>query len=76
MLSECRCLKMIYHMPWILTDHLTKRKNKHLPYRFGKFDTYKVEDSKLITYGSMELIKQKDELCKELIVQALLTITE
>ena len=49
----------------ILQDHLTQRKNKHLPYRNVKFDKYRNKVNKWITHGFINSIKQRDTLYQE-----------
>ena len=41
-------------------DHLTKLKDKHLPYKFTKFNKYKHKGSNWITRGVLNSIKYRD----------------
>ena len=43
-------------------DHLTKLKEKHLPYKFVKFNKYRHKSNKWITHGILRSIKYRDKL--------------
>ena len=47
-------------------DHLTKLKDKHLPYKFIKFNKYKHKGSNWITRGVLNSIKYRDGIYKNL----------
>ena len=47
-------------------DHLTKLKDKHLPYKFIKFNKYKHKGSNWITRGVLNSIKYRDGIYKHL----------
>ena len=47
-------------------NHLTKLKDKHLPYKFIKFNKYKHKDSNWITRGVLNSIKYRDGIYKNL----------
>ena len=44
----------------ILHDHLTTMKDKHLPYKFEKFNKHKHKSNKWISYGIIRSIKTRD----------------
>ena len=44
-----------------MIDHITKIKNKHLPYRFVKFNKHRHKSNKWITYG---IIISHKKLCR------------
>ena len=46
----------------ILHDHLTKMKNKHLPFKFEKFHKHKHKNSKWICFGIIRSIKTRDAM--------------
>ena len=46
----------------ILHDHITKMKNKHLPFKFEKFHKHKHKNSKWISFGIIRSIKTKDAM--------------
>ena len=50
----------------IIHDHLTYLKNKHLPFKFVKFNKYKHKGNKWITAGVLRSIKYRDKLYKAL----------
>ena len=50
----------------IIHNHLTYLKNKHLSFKFVKFDKYKHKDNKGITAGVLRSIKYRDKLYKAL----------
>ena len=49
-----------------LLDTITSLKNKHLPYRFVKFNKHKHKDSKWITYSIIKSIKTRDMMYHKL----------
>ena len=46
----------------ILHDHITKIKNKHLPFKFEKFHKHKHKNSKWISFGIIRSIKTRDAM--------------
>ena len=44
----------------ILHDHLTIMKDKHLPYKFEKFNKHKHKNNKWISFGIIRFIKTRD----------------
>ena len=50
----------------IIRNHLTYLKNKHLPFKFVKFNIYKHKSNKWITAGVLRSIKYRDKLYKAL----------
>ena len=44
----------------ILHDHLTIMKDKHLPYKFEKFNKHKHKNNKWISLGIIRSIKTRD----------------
>ena len=44
----------------ILHDHITKMKNKHLPFKFEKFHKHKHKKNKWISFGILRSIKTRD----------------
>ena len=46
----------------ILHDHITKMKNKHLPFKFEKFHKHKHKNSKWISFGIIRSIKTRDAM--------------
>ena len=50
----------------IIHNHLTHLKNKHLPFKFVKFNKYKHKSNKWITAGVLRSIKCRDKLYKAL----------
>ena len=46
----------------ILYDHITKMKNKHLPFKFEKFHKHKHKNSKWISFGIIRSIKTRDAM--------------
>ena len=50
----------------IIHNHLTYFKNKHPPFKFVKFNTYKHKGNKWITAGVLRSIKYRDKLYKAL----------
>ena len=50
----------------IIHNHLTHIKNKHLPFKFVKFNKYKHKSNKWITAGVLRSIKYRDKLYKAL----------
>ena len=44
----------------ILHDHLTIMKDKHLPYKFEKFNKHKHKNNKWISFGIIRSIKTRD----------------
>ena len=50
----------------IIHNHLTHLKNKHLPFKFVKFNKYKHKSNKWITAGVLRSIKYREKLYKAL----------
>ena len=46
----------------LLIDTICKLKEKHLPYRFVKFDKHKHKDNKWMTYSIINSIKKRDQM--------------
>ena len=46
----------------ILHDHITKRKEKHLPFKFEKFNKHKHNNNKWISFGIIRSIKTRDAM--------------
>ena len=46
----------------VLHDHITKMKNKHLPFKFEKFHKHKHKNSKWISFGIIRSIKTRDAM--------------
>ena len=46
----------------ILHDHITRMKNKHLPFKFEKFHKHKHKNSKWISFGIIRSIKTRDAM--------------
>ena len=49
-----------------LTNHITVAKQKHLPYRFVKFNKHRHKDKKWITNEIIDQIKRRDNLYQSL----------
>ena len=50
----------------ILHETLTKLKDKHLPYKFVKFNKHRHKNNKWITYGIIRSIKYRDKMYRDL----------
>ena len=46
----------------ILHDHITKMKEKHLPFKFEKFNKHKHKNNKWISFGIIRSIKTRDAM--------------
>ena len=46
----------------ILHDHITKMKNKHLPFKFEKFEKHKHKNNKWTSFGVIRSIETRDAL--------------
>ena len=49
-----------------LIQHITEIKNKHLPYRFVKFNKHRHKGNKWITYGIVNSLKTRDKKIQKL----------
>ena len=73
-LSSCDVVSMLDPNPYCdpnknyntLHNYLTEMKEKHLPYKFVKFDKYRHKNSKWITHGVIKSIKNRYKLYRKL----------